>query len=91
MDLVDINISVNVRCKSTHRMPGIVSVPLLFYDPLIDLASGDIVFSSKGDIQVALIVSKVEINFTTVVKYKAFSVSIALLVLYISRDQFPGR
>lgn len=74
-------------------MPGIFSVPLLFYDALVYFAGGYVVFPSKGDVQVALVISEVEINFATIVKHKAFAMSMTLLVFsiteaWISKGQY---
>ena len=43
-------------------LPKVVPLPLLVYHALVDLASGDVVIPSKGNIQKPLVVSKIKIN-----------------------------
>lgn len=42
-------------------------------DMLIDFARGDVVFASKGDIEIALVVSKIKIDFSSVIENKDLS------------------
>lgn len=54
------------------RLPQIVSVPLLVDDRLVDLPSGEVVFSGETDVQEPLVVPQVEIYLPTIVKNKHF-------------------
>lgn len=40
---------------------------------LVDLASSDIAFASEGDIEVAFVIAKVEVDFSTIVEDKDFA------------------
>jgi len=48
---------------------------LPFNDVLINLSRSDIILPSKRDIKVPLVISKVQINFTTIIKDEHLSVS----------------
>lgn len=45
----------------------VITPALLINNVLVDLAGRDVVVPSEGDTEIALIVSKVEIRFTTVI------------------------
>lgn len=53
----------------------IVAATLALNDVLVDLASGDVVLASEGNIEVSLVVSEVEVDFSTVIEDKDFTVS----------------
>jgi hypothetical protein len=42
-------------------------------DMLVDLASCDVVIACEGNVEVAFVVAQVEVDFSTIVKDKAFS------------------
>lgn len=63
-----------------HRVSQIITSALFLNDVSIDLASGDVVFSSQGNVEVPLVVAQVEVDLTTVVKNKDFSVPCLVLV-----------
>ena len=52
----------------------IVSSALLLDNVLVDLAGGDVVFARQGDVQVALVVAEIEIDFTAVGEDEDFAV-----------------
>lgn len=43
---------------------------------LVDLSGSDVVLPGQGDVEVTLVVTKVEVDFTTVVENEALSVSV---------------
>jgi hypothetical protein len=43
-------------------------------DMLVYLARSDVVFARQGDVEVAFVVSKIKVGFSTVVKDKYFTV-----------------
>lgn len=54
-----------------HNLDGpskIVALSLAIDDVLVNLASGNVVLSSQSDVQIALVVPKIEIDFSTVIK-----------------------
>lgn len=53
----------------------ICTLAFLLDDVQVDLASGDVVFSSQLDVEVTLIVAEIKIHLTTVIEDKAFTVS----------------
>lgn len=50
-----------------HGLAKIVTCPFPFNHMLIDFAGGDIVFSREGDVQISLVVAKVEIDLAAIV------------------------
>jgi len=62
-----------------HSFAQVVAFPLFLYHMLIDLAGRDVVVPSQGNVQVSFVVSKVEVDFTTVVKDKALPVPVKQL------------
>lgn len=58
-----------------YSLTKIISSSLSFYYVSVDLSSCDITFSSQCDVQVSLVVSKIEINFAAVIEDKAFAMS----------------
>lgn len=56
-----------------HRFPKIVAATFTFDYVLVDLASCDVVLSSECDVEVALVVSKVEVDFTAIIENKNFT------------------
>jgi hypothetical protein len=48
----------------------VVSSALFLDDVLVDLAGGDVVFARQGNVEVALVVAEIEVDFTAVVENK---------------------
>jgi hypothetical protein len=61
------------------RPSKIVSSSLFFYDMLVDLAGGDVILSSQGDVHVAFVVSQIKVRLGSIVCDKDFAVSSPLL------------
>jgi hypothetical protein len=49
-----------------HSLAKIVALALALNDVLVDLACGDIVVASEGDVEIALVVSEIEVDFAAV-------------------------
>ena len=58
----------------------IVALALALDNVLVDLASGDVVVAREGDVEVALVVAKIEVNFTAVGEDKDFAMPRIYLV-----------
>jgi len=64
-----------------HNLNGlseVVTATLTLNDVLVDLAGGDVVLASEGDVEIAFVISEVEVDFPSVVEYKDFPVSKAV-------------
>jgi hypothetical protein len=59
-----------------YSLPKIVATTLTFDHVLIYLASRDVILAGKCDVEIALIVAEVEVNFSTIVEDKDFSVPV---------------
>jgi hypothetical protein len=57
---------------------------------LINLAGRDVVLLSQSDVEVALIVPQIEINLTTIVEHKTFSVPTATGISTLSIKEVMG-
>lgn len=57
-----------------HSLSEVISTTLLGDDMVVDLAGGDIVVTAKSNAKIALIVSKIQICFCTVVANEHFTV-----------------
>jgi hypothetical protein len=49
-----------------HSLAEIIALALALDDVLVDLARGDVVVASKGDVKVALVVAEIEVDFAAV-------------------------
>jgi hypothetical protein len=58
-----------------HRTSEVVTATLTLNDVLIDLARRDVVLARQRDVEVALVVSKIEIDLTAIVQNEDFTVS----------------
>lgn len=58
----------------------IVALALAFDDVLVDLAGGDVVVACEGDVEVALVVTEIEVNFAAVGEDEHFAMPIDSLV-----------
>lgn len=70
-------------CEVWHDLNGAAEVvaATLFLDyVLVDLAGCDVVLAGESDVEVALVVTKIEIDFSTVVEDENFTVPNVLLV-----------
>lgn len=56
-----------------HRLSEVVAPTFLFNHMGIDFTGGDVVVPGEGDVEVSLVVSKIEIGFTAVVEYVHFA------------------
>lgn len=64
-------------CKVWHNLDGfskIVTTTLTLDYVLVDLSCRDIVLASKCDVEIALVVAKVEVDFTAIVEDENFTV-----------------
>lgn len=59
-----------------HGATKVIAAPLLLNDMLVDLAGCDVILTSESNVQVALVVSEVEINFSTVIENKDFTMPV---------------
>lgn len=63
-------------CEMRHNLdsfPEIVATTLTFDYVLIYLSGGDVILASKCDVEIALVVAKVEVDFTAIVEDKNFT------------------
>lgn len=58
-----------------HRLAQIVALALALDDMLVDLARGDVVLTRQGDVQVALVVAEIEVDFAAVGEDKDLAMS----------------
>jgi hypothetical protein len=63
--------------NNLDRLADVLASTLLLDDVLVDLACGDVVLAREGDVEVAFVVAKVEVNFTAIVEDKDFTVPVA--------------
>jgi len=56
-----------------HGAAEVVASPLALDDGLVDLAGRDVVLAGDGDVQVALVVAQVEVDFAAVVEDEDFA------------------
>lgn len=73
-----LNPILNCVCKMRHnldRLSKVIAPTLTFNDVLVYLAGCDVILAREGNIEVALVVSEIEVDFSTVVEDKDFSVS----------------
>jgi hypothetical protein len=59
------------------RLADVLASTLLLDDVLVDLACSDIVLACEGNVEVALVVAKIEVNFTAIVEDKDFTMPVA--------------
>lgn len=59
-----------------HRLAEIVTPTLTLNDMLVYLSSCDVVLACEGDVEVALVVAKIEVDFTAIVQDKNFTVPV---------------
>ena len=57
-----------------HSLTEVVTTTLLLDDLSVDLASRDIIVARQRDIQVALIVSQIQVDLATIVQHKHLTV-----------------
>lgn len=46
---------------------------------LVNLSGRDIVFTSQGNIQISLVIAKIKVDFSAVIEYKAFAMSVIVV------------
>jgi hypothetical protein len=56
--------------------PEVVATALALDDVLVDFAGCDVVLAGEGDVQVALVVAEVEVDFAAVVEDEDFAVPV---------------
>lgn len=59
-----------------HGAAEVVAATLALDDVVVDLAGGDVVLARQGDVEVALVVSEVEVDLTAVVEDKDLAVPV---------------
>lgn len=57
-----------------NSLSEIVTATLTLDNVLVDLAGGDVLVAREGDVEIALVVSKIEVNFAAVVEDVDFTV-----------------
>jgi hypothetical protein len=65
-----------------HRLAEIVAFALALDDMLVDLARRDVVLARQGDVEVALVVAQVEVDFAAVGEDENFAVPARALILH---------
>jgi hypothetical protein len=65
-----------------YRLAEVVAFALALDDVLIDFTSCDVVVASEGDVEVALVVAEIEINFAAVGEDEHFAVPVARSVFW---------
>jgi hypothetical protein len=63
-----------------HRLAKVVALALALDDVLVDLTSCDVVVAGEGDVEVALVVAEIEVDFATVGEDEYFAVPVSCLV-----------
>lgn len=58
-----------------HRLAQVVTFTLALNNVLVNLAGCDVVLAGQGNVEVSLVVSKVKVDLSTIVKDKDLSVS----------------
>lgn len=66
----------NMR-HNLYGMSKIVTASLLVDNELIDLAGCDVVVAGQCDVEVALVVAEIQIDFSTIVKNEAFTMPVS--------------
>lgn len=72
-----------------HSTTKVVALPLALDNVLVDLARGDVVFSSQGDVKVPLVVAQVKVDFSAIVEDKHFPMPVHLSAFIILALVFP--
>lgn len=57
-----------------NSLSEIVTATLTLDNVLVDLAGGDVLVAREGNVEIALVVSKIEVNFAAVVEDVDFTV-----------------
>lgn len=60
-----------------NRLTNVFARTLLLDDVLVDLACSDVVLACEGNVEVAFIVAKIQVDFTAIIEDKDFTVPIA--------------
>jgi hypothetical protein len=63
-----------------HRLAQVVALALALDDVLVDLAGGNVVVAGQGNVEIALVVAEIEIDFTTVGENEDLAVPARCLV-----------
>jgi hypothetical protein len=72
-----------------YRLAQVVALALALNDVLVDFARGDVVVAGEGDVEVALVVAEIEVDFAAVGEYEDFAVPGGVLVW--CGEFVPGR
>jgi hypothetical protein len=59
-----------------HRLAQVVALALALDDMVVYLAGGDVIVAGQGDVQIALVVAEIEVDFTTVGENEYFAVPV---------------
>lgn len=85
-----------------HCFPEVVATTFALNNMLVDLACGDVLVAGESDVEVAFVVSEVEVDFAAVVEdvdlavsYSSVSFFLVVIFLYIffstqSKSLFTG-
>ena len=60
----------------------VVALALAFDNVLVDLASGDVVVAGEGDVEVALVIAKIEVDFAAVGEDEYFAMPVFLVYIH---------
>jgi hypothetical protein len=63
-----------------HGFTQVVALAFALDDVLVNLARGDVVIACQGDVEVALVVAEIKVDFTAVGEDKDFAMSVCGLV-----------
>lgn len=66
-----------------HSTPQIVTPSLSLDDVLVDLAGGDVIFSSQGDVQVPLVVAQVKVDLSAIIENKDLAMPVDLSAVFV--------
>lgn len=69
----------NVGTRSTYCLAQVVTVSLPVDYMFIDLPCRNVVFSCQGNVQIPLVVAKVEVYLSAVVQDETFAMSVIVL------------
>lgn len=68
----------------------VITATLLLDNVLVDLAGCDVVLASEGDVEIALVVAEIKVDFTAVVKDEDFAVPVVVVSPSSSKYDYPA-
>jgi hypothetical protein len=67
-----------------NRLPQVIALAFTLYDMLVNLARSNVVLARQGNVEVALVVAEIEVDFTAVGKDKNLTVPACCSILGVS-------